>query len=327
GLARPAVYITNVVKCRPPQNRDPLPDEIDACAPYLDRQIATIDPLLIVTLGRVSMGRFFPNDKISNVHGQARTVDGRIVMTMWHPAYGLRDAAGKESLKDDFRKIPAVLEQARELRAARATAPPASKPDFSALVAQHITSLPSAPEPPAPAETSNGFAYLAAVNGNGSKAPGRKIKPMAPPPEEHPVTLPVEDPVPDVLETIVVRPVAETGPMLVADIAEPYSPPSPAPELVAATVAPDPTRKGTRSRSVRAPLIVESPPAPAEVVAVEPVPVDAVLAVDQPPEAPLAAPTTVEDTPVTPAAGLPPAPRATSKRKAEPGATQLSLFD
>ncbi|MGI8586383.1 MAG: uracil-DNA glycosylase family protein [Chloroflexia bacterium] len=139
GLLRPDVYITNVVKCRPPQNRDPLPDEIDACAPYLERQIAVIDPLLIVTLGRFSMARFFPNDRISSVHGEARQMDGRVVMTMWHPAYGLRNDDGKQSLREDFRKIPSVIEQARELRAAR-PAPPSRRPaDLSALVERELS--------------------------------------------------------------------------------------------------------------------------------------------------------------------------------------------
>jgi len=177
GLRRPDVYITNVVKCRPPQNRDPLPDEIDACAPYLERQIATIDPVLIVTLGRFSMGRFFPNDKISSVHGQARQVEGRIVMTMWHPAYGLRDPRGRESLKDDFRKLPAVLEQARALRTERPAPAPRRQPDFSALVEEHLSGLPVAPpvEASAPAtEPADAFAYLAAVNGKTRKAAGRR---------------------------------------------------------------------------------------------------------------------------------------------------------
>ncbi len=196
GLRRPDVYITNVVKCRPPQNRDPLPDEIDACAPYLERQIATIDPVLIVTLGRFSMGRFFPNDKISSVHGQARQVEGRIVMTMWHPAYGLRDPRGRESLKDDFRKLPAVLEQARALRAERPASAPRRQPDFSALVEEHLSALPVAPPPadaeaaaPPPAEAADAFAYLAAVNGKTRKAAGRRngSAPAEPAPAAEPI--------------------------------------------------------------------------------------------------------------------------------------------
>ncbi len=142
GLDRKAVYITNVVKCRPPQNRDPLPDEQAACGPYLARQIAAIDPLLIVTLGRYSMYHFFPDDKISAVHGQAREVDGRVVMMMLHPSYGLRSPEGRESLKTDFRKLPAVLTEARAARTRRAAPEPPVPIDVDALVAAHLRTRP-----------------------------------------------------------------------------------------------------------------------------------------------------------------------------------------
>ncbi len=82
NLKREDVFIANVVKHRPPGNRDPEPDEIAACAGYLDRQIAAIQPKVIVTLGRYSMARYFPNGKISVIHGQAHTVDGRIIVAM-----------------------------------------------------------------------------------------------------------------------------------------------------------------------------------------------------------------------------------------------------
>ena len=78
GLNRQDVFICNVVKCRPPNNRDPIPAEISACKDYLDRQIAVIDPIIIATLGRFSMSRYFPNGKISKIHGQPKTEDGRI---------------------------------------------------------------------------------------------------------------------------------------------------------------------------------------------------------------------------------------------------------
>jgi DNA polymerase len=115
GLRREQVFITNVVKCRPrpPDNRDPAPGEIAACAPYLDRQIAAIDPKVIVTLGRFSMARFLPGQSISKVHGQARRLGGRFVFPMFHPAFALRREDMMESLRDDMRKIPALLEQAR----------------------------------------------------------------------------------------------------------------------------------------------------------------------------------------------------------------------
>src|SRR5436305_9741211 len=86
GLDRAGVYIANVVKCRPPGNRDPEPVEMAACAPYLERQIALIKPRVIVTLGRYSMAKFFPGERISQIHGTARMVDGRMCAAMYHPA-------------------------------------------------------------------------------------------------------------------------------------------------------------------------------------------------------------------------------------------------
>ncbi len=121
SLRREQVFICNVVKCRPPGNRDPQPEEIEACRPYLDRQIAAISPAVIVTLGRFSMARYFGTAKISSVHGQAKTVDGRLVVAMFHPAAALHQPGLKSSIEDDFRKLPALIEQARKRPAA---APP-----------------------------------------------------------------------------------------------------------------------------------------------------------------------------------------------------------
>jgi uracil-DNA glycosylase family 4 len=118
GLKRSDVFITNVVKCRPPENRDPLPAEIAACNDYLDRQLAAIQPLVIVTLGRFSMAKFFPGEKITAIHGRARKKDGFICVPMFHPAAGLRTASVKEQLKEDFKKIPAILAEAERLAAA-----------------------------------------------------------------------------------------------------------------------------------------------------------------------------------------------------------------
>ena len=109
GLKRTDVFITNVVKHRPPENRDPQPDEVGACAEYLERQIAAIKPAVIVTLGRFSMARFFPNVKISAIHGQARTVDGRLVVAMFHPAAALHQQSLRQTLIDDFKKLPALI--------------------------------------------------------------------------------------------------------------------------------------------------------------------------------------------------------------------------
>ena len=117
GLSRPSVFITNVVKCRPPNNRDPEPDEIGACSGYLDRQIALINPRIIVTLGRFSMARFFPGERISQIHGMARVIDGRMCVAMYHPAAGLHQASLADIIRSDFRKLPLFIEQARKMLA------------------------------------------------------------------------------------------------------------------------------------------------------------------------------------------------------------------
>ena len=124
GLTRAQVFITNVVKCRPPGNRDPEPDELEACADYLDRQIKAINPKVIVTLGRYSMYRFFPNAKISAIHGQARQVEGRLVVAMFHPAAALHQPKYREPLFEDFKKLPGLIASAEK---APTVAPP--KPD------------------------------------------------------------------------------------------------------------------------------------------------------------------------------------------------------
>jgi uracil-DNA glycosylase len=120
GLSRESAYIANVVKCRPPNNRDPEPEEIAACAPYLTRQIELIDPLVIVTLGRYSMARFFPGERISQIHGTAKLVEGRLCVAMYHPAAGLHQASLADIIRSDFRKLPIYIEQARK-RLAQAT--------------------------------------------------------------------------------------------------------------------------------------------------------------------------------------------------------------
>lgn len=119
NLKRSDVFITNVVKCRPPNNRDPLPEEIQACDNYLDRQIAAIKPQVIVTLGRYSMAKFFGSEKISTIHGRARKKDGYICIAMYHPAAGLHQASLKDVIREDFKKIPLLIAEAERL----ATAP------------------------------------------------------------------------------------------------------------------------------------------------------------------------------------------------------------
>jgi uracil-DNA glycosylase family 4 len=113
GVQRAEVFITNVVKCRPPQNRDPLPEELLACAGYLDRQIEAINPRLVVTLGRYSMAKFMPNAKISAVHGQAVWVRGRLVAPMYHPAAALHQPSLKPQIEKDFLRLPEYIAQAR----------------------------------------------------------------------------------------------------------------------------------------------------------------------------------------------------------------------
>lgn len=113
GLSRSDVFICNVVKCRPPGNRDPLPDEISACDAHLEAQIKIINPSIIVTLGRISMGRFVSGAKITAVHGQMRKVDDRFVISMFHPAAALHQAALKPSILADFARLPDQLNEAR----------------------------------------------------------------------------------------------------------------------------------------------------------------------------------------------------------------------
>lgn len=113
GVTRADVWIGNVVKCRPPGNRDPLPEELSACDAYLERQIKAINPSIIVTLGRFSMGKFMPGAKISQVHGQMRKVGNRYVIAMFHPAAALHQASLKPAILADFAKLPELLKQAR----------------------------------------------------------------------------------------------------------------------------------------------------------------------------------------------------------------------
>lgn len=121
GMRREDVFITNVVKHRPPDNRDPSPSEIAACADYLDRQIAALNPKVIVTLGRFSMARYFPGAKISAIHGQSKVIEGHIAVAMFHPAAALRTPAVMKQFEDDFqRAIPAALVEARKLSTKKA---------------------------------------------------------------------------------------------------------------------------------------------------------------------------------------------------------------
>ena len=131
GWARPDVFIANVVKCRPPGNRDPEPEEIATCAPYLDRQEAALDPAVIVTLGRHSLRRYLPEARISAVHGQLRRSGGRYIFPMYHPAAALHQSSLRETLFADIRGLPAALLAAREAIEAERVAslpPPFTEP-------------------------------------------------------------------------------------------------------------------------------------------------------------------------------------------------------
>lgn len=149
GLKRSEVYICNVLKCRPPGNRDPQPDEIAACNDYLNEQLALVDPLVVVTLGRYSMGKFFPQQSISRIHGTFKQADGRFVVPMYHPAAALHQQSLKAVILNDFRSLPAILERARRMRAreqeqavntpvpaAPLPAPPADEPQPPAAIQQ-----------------------------------------------------------------------------------------------------------------------------------------------------------------------------------------------
>jgi DNA polymerase len=114
GWAREDVFIANVVKCRPPGNRDPEPEEVAACGAFLERQERALDPAVIVTLGRHSLGRYLPGARISAVHGSLRRAGGRFIFPMYHPAAALHQASLRETLFADIRGLPAALLRARE---------------------------------------------------------------------------------------------------------------------------------------------------------------------------------------------------------------------
>jgi DNA polymerase len=114
GTTREQVFIANVVKCRPPGNRDPQAEELQACSDYLERQIQAINPKVVVTLGRFSMHRYLPNAKISQVHGQALRVKGRLVYPMYHPAAALHQPSLRSAVEADFARLPEVINQVGE---------------------------------------------------------------------------------------------------------------------------------------------------------------------------------------------------------------------
>jgi uracil-DNA glycosylase family 4 len=112
GMTREQVYIANVVKCRPPGNRDPMPNELSACEPYLEQQIQLIKPKVIVTLGRFSMYRYFPGASITKIHGQPKRVGNVLVVPMFHPAAALHQPKWRPLVEEDFKKLPGLIAEA-----------------------------------------------------------------------------------------------------------------------------------------------------------------------------------------------------------------------
>jgi uracil-DNA glycosylase family 4 len=155
GWQRDDVFITNIVKCRPPENRDPEPDEVAACGPFLRRQLEVLDPSLVVTLGRHSMARFMPGTTISRAHGTVRPADpatglrAALVFAMYHPAAALRTTAIEQASYADMALVPAALDDARARRAAPAPAP--AEPDAPGAAAGSSPSPAQRPAPQAPA--------------------------------------------------------------------------------------------------------------------------------------------------------------------------------
>jgi len=130
GWKRQDVFITNVVKCRPPGNRDPEPNEIAACTPYLQRQLEVLDPAVVVTLGRHSLGYFNPGARISGEHGTVRPTDPQtgaakaVTYAMYHPAAALRQGSLKQTMLADMCGLPEALIAQRERRAPAAVSVP-----------------------------------------------------------------------------------------------------------------------------------------------------------------------------------------------------------
>jgi DNA polymerase len=151
--SRDEVFITNVVKCRPPGNRDPEPDEIAACAPYLTRQLEALDPALVVTLGRFSMARFNPGARIGQVHGTFRAAESEsgapraLTFAMYHPAAALHQGSLKQTLLTDMQGVPRALTEARALRGSAAAG---REPVGAAVSASSATDTEPSPGPAEP---------------------------------------------------------------------------------------------------------------------------------------------------------------------------------
>ena len=114
GLSRQDVYITNMVKCRPPNNRDPQPAEIAACRPYLNSQLELISPKVVVTLGRHSFAKFFPGESISRARGEPRRWRNLMIYPMYHPAAALHNPRLRPVIESDFKHLPPLIESVEQ---------------------------------------------------------------------------------------------------------------------------------------------------------------------------------------------------------------------
>lgn len=159
NLDRKSVFIANVVKCRPPNNRDPQAEEIEACKKYLDAQVEAIAPKVIVTLGRHSMQRYFPGESISRVHGQPRRKGDQVVVPMYHPAAALHQGSLRAVIEADFKRLPDFLAKT--------------------LAGAAVTSAQAAPAPSSTMKTERVPAHL-------STKPAPAAKPAEPQPEGEP---------------------------------------------------------------------------------------------------------------------------------------------
>jgi DNA polymerase len=162
GWRREDVFITNVVKCRPPGNRDPEPDEIAACAGFLRRQLEALDPAVVVTLGRYSMATFMPGVRISQVHGTTAAVDpatgarNAVVLAMYHPAAALRTPALEQESYLDIARVPATLVRSRTMRegagSTMTTPPGPAMIDTTVAASAEVVGQPPDPVPPVVAD-------------------------------------------------------------------------------------------------------------------------------------------------------------------------------
>ena len=149
GTNRDQVFIANMVKCRPPDNRDPQPAEISACSKYLDRQIELVNPKIIITLGRFSLGRFFPGESITRARGRLRQKDGQLIFPVMHPAAALRRPELRSTMVEDFRAIGHALAQPPEPEPPEAIPEPASRAEQIDLFGAAVSSSPPADVPAA----------------------------------------------------------------------------------------------------------------------------------------------------------------------------------